>query len=375
MHRQRSTCSGRSAGFTALGAEVVWTRQLSLLFGASVYTFSLILAVFLDGAGHRRLLPDRDWRGELPIRGRRSASFSRCSRWRSRSARGRSSTCCPAWQPTAQFLPSVRATPSLAFAFDALRCAFALLPATILWGASFPLTLACGVARFRRHVARINAINTGGALAGAIAFTLIGIPLLGSHAAQQALVAFAAISGTALLWDAANGSRSQRLAIAGRSGRRLAMWIVPPVPGASDRLRAVGQFVGSIKRVPLSRGRRDRVGCGHRSMSAARASFILPARSRPRIWTSTCASSACSVTFRRWCIPNPRSILIVGVGAGVTAGALSIHPEVERIVICEIEPIVPISARTYFGNGEPPRLRRSAHPAGVRRCAALPADD
>ena len=34
------------SGFTALGAEVVWTRQLSLLFGASVYTFSLILAIF-----------------------------------------------------------------------------------------------------------------------------------------------------------------------------------------------------------------------------------------------------------------------------------------------------------------------------------------
>ena len=39
------------SGFTALGAEVVWTRQLSLLFGASVYTFSLILAVFLAGLG------------------------------------------------------------------------------------------------------------------------------------------------------------------------------------------------------------------------------------------------------------------------------------------------------------------------------------
>ena len=39
--------------------------------------------------------------------------------------------------------------------------------------------------------------------------------------------------------------------------------------------------------------------------------------------------------------PHPRSVLIVGVGAGVTAGALSIHPEVERIVICEIEPMVP----------------------------------
>src|SRR6185369_15768761 len=39
------------SGFTALGAEVVWTRLLSLLFGATTYTFSLILAVFLFGLG------------------------------------------------------------------------------------------------------------------------------------------------------------------------------------------------------------------------------------------------------------------------------------------------------------------------------------
>src|SRR5689334_14594863 len=39
------------SGFTALAAEVVWTRLLSLLFGATTYTFSLILAVFLFGLG------------------------------------------------------------------------------------------------------------------------------------------------------------------------------------------------------------------------------------------------------------------------------------------------------------------------------------
>ena len=39
------------SGFTALGSEVLWTRTLSLLFGATAYTFSLILAVFLFGLG------------------------------------------------------------------------------------------------------------------------------------------------------------------------------------------------------------------------------------------------------------------------------------------------------------------------------------
>ncbi len=39
------------SGMAALGAEVVWTRLLSLLLGGTVYTFSLILAVFLIGLG------------------------------------------------------------------------------------------------------------------------------------------------------------------------------------------------------------------------------------------------------------------------------------------------------------------------------------
>ncbi|MDH4064440.1 MAG: fused MFS/spermidine synthase, partial [Acidobacteriota bacterium] len=39
---------------------------------------------------------------------------------------------------------------------------------------------------------------------------------------------------------------------------------------------------------------------------------------------------------------------IIGVGAGVTAGALVVHPEVERIVVCEIEPVVPQSAQSWF---------------------------
>ena len=39
------------SGFCALGAESAWTRTLGLLFGASVYTLSLILAAFLAGLG------------------------------------------------------------------------------------------------------------------------------------------------------------------------------------------------------------------------------------------------------------------------------------------------------------------------------------
>jgi spermidine synthase len=46
--------------------------------------------------------------------------------------------------------------------------------------------------------------------------------------------------------------------------------------------------------------------------------------------------------------PEPRAVLVVGCGAGVTAGSFTVHPGVERIVICEIEPLIPRVVARYF---------------------------
>jgi spermidine synthase len=46
--------------------------------------------------------------------------------------------------------------------------------------------------------------------------------------------------------------------------------------------------------------------------------------------------------------PNPEKVLVVGFGAGVTAGTFVAHPEVKRIVICEMEPLIPSTATRYF---------------------------
>src|SRR5207244_10932283 len=46
---------------------------------------------------------------------------------------------------------------------------------------------------------------------------------------------------------------------------------------------------------------------------------------------------------------HPRSVLVIGCGAGITAGAVSINPEVDRVTIAEIEPLVPRVVSTYFG--------------------------
>ena len=259
------------------------------------------------------------------------------------------------------------------FTYDALRCAFALLPATILWGASFPLSLAAGrAADFGGHVARINAINTAGALAGAIAFTLIGIPLLGSHDSQQLLVIIAAVSSLVLLLSIPESARPRRLAVVA-AVTSLAFWMVPAVPG---QLIAYGRSVNSWDSIArflyLAEGATASVAVTEGRAGARQ--FHIAGKVEASDMDIDMRLERMLGHVPALLHPNPKSILIVGVGAGVTAGALSIHPEVERIVICEIEPMVPRSARLLWRR-EPPRLRRPARAAGLRRRAALPADD
>jgi spermidine synthase len=46
---------------------------------------------------------------------------------------------------------------------------------------------------------------------------------------------------------------------------------------------------------------------------------------------------------------KPESVLVVACGAGVTAGTFVVHPDVKRVVICDIEPLVPTTVTPMFG--------------------------
>src|SRR5215467_1485435 len=162
------------SGLAALGAEVVWTRELSLLFGATVYTFSIILAVFLTGLGF----------------GSSVGSYLSKVTSSPRMALGMCqgllvlaiSWPCWALAYTLPYWP-VDTTPTLSpwtsLEVDLLRCLCAVLPAACLWGASFPLALAAVASHDDdpgRLVGGVYAANTVGAIIGSLAFSAIVIP-------------------------------------------------------------------------------------------------------------------------------------------------------------------------------------------------------
>ena len=69
------------------------------------------------------------------------------------------------------------------FQLDLVRVLSAVLPAACLWGASFPLALAAVAPHHEdtgRAVGAVYAANTVGAIIGALTFSMILIPTLGT---------------------------------------------------------------------------------------------------------------------------------------------------------------------------------------------------
>ena len=178
------------SGLTALGAEVIWTRLLSLTVGGTTYTFSLILASFLTGLGIGSTIGStmartvRDpraalgWCQLLVTLGLAWAAFSLAK-------------ALPYWPIN----PSLSPSPWFTLQVDLVRCLWVVLPAAILWGASFPLALA-GVSRRGQDpgklVGTVYAANTVGAIFGAVLASLLVIKFAGTQNAQRILIVLAA---------------------------------------------------------------------------------------------------------------------------------------------------------------------------------------
>ena len=124
------------SGATALGAEVVWTRLLGMLLGLTVYVFSIILAVFLIGLALGSGLGSMMLRS---VRPRLALGWSQVLltlgiAWTAWII----SESLPYWPIN----PLLTLSPWHTFQLDMVRCLWAILPPTILWGASFPLAVA-----------------------------------------------------------------------------------------------------------------------------------------------------------------------------------------------------------------------------------------
>lgn len=338
------------SGMTALSAEVVWTRLLSLLFGATVYTFALVLGVFLAGLGIGSSI------GAMmaPRLRRPRLTFGWCQlllvagiTW--------TSYVLSAWMPFWPVNPSLATSPWINFQLDLARCLFAVLPPAILWGASFPLALASIAAPGQdpgRLVGRLYAANTVGAIVGSLVASLLLVAWIGTQKTQQLLIIFAAISGVLVLASEKVGRQSLASQVAPAVAVLLAVFLaraVPPVPGL---LIAYGRYAATWI------GQNEIFYSGEGLTSSVAVSRtpngVLNYHNAGKVQAS---SEPQDMRLQRMLghlttllPPNPKSVLVIGCGAGVTAGAASVDPAVTQLKIAEIEPLVPEVVSRFFSD-------------------------
>ena len=337
------------SGASALGAEIVWTRLLGLMLGATVYTFSIILAVFLVGiaiGSSVGAMLARESKNPRALLGWSQMALIATIAW-------------TAWQlanslPFWPVNPLLSTSPWFTFQIDMVRCFWAILPAALLWGASFPLALAAAADRegdSGRLVGGIYAANTFGAILGALTFSLILAPAIGTSHSQSVLIIMAAVSGVCALAPVA--LRPLRLAPAAAVTATVVIAVllaqnVSPVPG---------MLIAYGRRIMTSLGRSKVLYTGEGINSSIAITEWDDGAIQFHVSGKVEASTeSYDMRLQRMLghMPalfhkDPNSVLIVGFGAGVTAGSFVVHPSISRIVICEMEPLIPPTATKYFG--------------------------
>ena len=240
---------------------------------------------------------------------------------------------------------------------DLVRCLWATLPATCLWGA-FPPALAAVAAPGQdpaRLVGGVYAANTVGAIIGALGASLLLIAWIGTQHAQQVLVVIAAIAAVLMfVTDRRSVQEGETPGLAGPFAALatvgIAVGLVLCVPALPWGLVAQGRYLATKgeegKLIYMGEGMNASVavtetGDGIRNFHV---SGKIEASTDPRDMRLQRMLGHIPALLH----PDPRSVLVVGCGAGVTAGSFITHPGIQKIVICEIEPLIPRVVATNF---------------------------
>ncbi|MBN4053641.1 fused MFS/spermidine synthase [Haliea sp. AH-315-K21] len=341
------------SGATALAAEVLWTRHLSLFIGATVYGFALILSVFLIGLGVGSTFGSRL---ALHLKSPKIA-LGLCQML----------LCIlMAWAAflVTQNLPYWEVNvagnqPWQRLQIDFWRCMIAMFPAAVLWGASFPLALASIASGEKASaekdsaslVGGVYAANTFGAIIGALAGGFILVPWIGSQMTQQIIILVSGASALMVLISSADVIKtSSRKMLTGTAVLIISFASVFAVPPILEEVIAYGRYLpafgqgvnviyageGLTASIAVTQ-EGDGIFNYHNSGKIQASSYPQDMRLQRMLGHLTTL------------IPeNQDNFLVIGLGAGITAGAVAIDPNAGKVTVAELEPLVPEVISTYF---------------------------
>lgn len=355
-----------ASGFVAMVYEIAWTRLLGLALGSSTHAYSLMLATFIAGIAAGGWLIAR-WKrqartllafgvAELALAGTLFVSiwfYDLLPFWFIRLgallARGNSGSY------------------ALYELFQAALCFAVMFVPAVCLGTTLPLASRIATAALSvtgRSVGRVFAVNTLGTVLGAVVGGLILMPWFGLAHAFAFGIAVNALIGTAivvqqypgrrLLWIAPVaviliswfGAASleplwRRTFAAGLW--RISAW-VPSVTSYREAIRGLDlryhrDGAGSTVVVQA-----DRVSGGREQLSL-KVNGKTDATSVGDMSTQVLLGHLPALLKERC-----EDALVVGLGSGVTVGALLRHPGITNVEVVEISPEVATVARGLFGD-------------------------
>ena len=348
------------SGFVGLGLEVVSHRILAILAGSSVYAFTVMLAAFLAGIAGGSALASR-WADRV----REPLAWVGLTLGGLALGTGFAQRCFDAggWSAAGRAAAAVPGLGGGSYGFELGGCFATLLPATLMLGAMLPFVARASGSvpdRFAGRFGGAYALNTAGAVLGAVAAGWILVPALGTGLSLSLLTLLAGAAGTlAVLAAVPRSSRAVPAAVAaGLTAVGLALgWGADPVKTALnqqvERSPLLAFREGPVQTLAVIREEND-LQLGFLRMIANQTSLTGTHLYSRRYMTLLSHLPAL------WG-PVPKRALVICFGTGITAGAAAAYPTLDRLDIAEISPeVIEVSPLFREENGNvlaDPRVR------------------
>jgi spermidine synthase len=344
------------SGAVSMIYEVTWTRGLTLVIGSSTYAFTAMLFAFLVGiAGGSALF---SW-----LRGTRPGTPAAFGLLQAALALIVTLTLVLFDQLPAFFLTVLRGSggdPTLVQLTQIAMSVLALFPTTLLIGATFPCAVAVAAhdpGRVGRDVGNVYAVNTVGAIVGAILVGFGLIPVFGVHTSIKvgiiinlvlAAVLFVAPPRRPAAWGAAAAAM-----VVGAGVVLIPAWdqrvmVSGPAVYAPIYLEEAGAGgLAEVLRRPHLVFYRDGLSA---TVAVEKQGENLALRINGKADASTnrpdMSTQVLLADLPLLSHPDPKDVLVIGLGSGITVGAAARHP-VDRIDVAEIEPAVVEASRLF----------------------------
>jgi spermidine synthase len=339
------------SGAVALLYEVVWTRALALVLGPTIYAFSTMRVAFIVGVACGATAASRV-----------ADRVSRPLVWLASMLMVAALGTFGAWFMVSELPLTIAgivsapdATLGSVIARQAVLVAALLLPMTLAFGAAFPFAVAAAARRaetLSADVALVYAVNTVGAVTGALAASFLVVPALGLQRSIVLGGLLLVLGGVAI---AMLGTRriAVRLGLAAAGAVLAVAGLL--LPSWNSKLVSSGAYKYAVDTVGdlqtrLEAGELLYYGEGAAgTVSVRRVAGTTSLAIDGKVDASNGADMVTQKLLAH--VPlllhaSPRDVAVIGLGSGVTVGAALRHP-VRRVDVVEISPEV-VAASSLF---------------------------